>query len=364
MFNIVERVTSLFRFEKSDSQLFLTRQSDKLGDYLPGEKKPADEPVASDKQISAAKKHEQETKVLTVFSSQKINRDFYQNIFKNPLNQQLVPATQRKSLETLLLQLINNTAFRNKVTPRLPAVIPQLLQCIRDETSSTKKLVTFINKDPNVAASVLRASNSILYNPGGRIIDSFERAVVIIGRDGLKSIACTSMMRPISKDKSCKDKDFGEQIWAHSLRTAIAAQLIAASYPVNPFNAYLAGLFHSVGDITLFNQINLRNEDNRLRKTNGFYYLQQKNLDALTAAIVKEWHLADDIVNIFLDQGSKEMHEIQDKALLLSQMIHLLNHEAISELEFYQMADFFAFKRFICEKTIELSADTISPTQH
>ena len=301
---------------------------------------------------------------VTQFTTDNVNHDFYQTLLNKPLSLQLIPNTKKQTLRKLLQSLLDSADLREKVTPRLPTVLPRILQCLRDDSSSVKDIVDLIKQDPNVAANVLRSSNSILYNPGGKHIDSFDRAVVIIGRSGLKSIACTAMMQPISSQKYSGNQDFGKQLWAHSLRTAIAAQLLAEPTDMNPFTAYLAGLFHNIGEITLFNLINMEAADTEVEKANSFYYLQQQGLDNLSFEIIKLWQLSDEISDIFSGEASKEMLEILQKSVVLSQSIYLMQQEKIGKTEFYQITVNFALKKHICDQTIDIAEQTMNPTQH
>ncbi|NRB38475.1 MAG: HDOD domain-containing protein [Pseudomonadales bacterium] len=302
--------------------------------------------------------------VVPHFSAANVNHDFYQALLNKPLNLDLISQRKQKVLSSLLKNLMESSDLRDKVTPRLPTALPRLLQCLRDDSSSINDIVDLIQQDPNVAANVLRSSNSILYNPAGKHIDSFNRATVIIGRSGLKSIACTAMMQPISSQKYSGNRDFGKQLWAHSLRTAIATQLLAAPLDMNPFTAYLAGLFHNIGEITLFNMINLNKEETEVEKANNFYFLQQQGLDPLSHEIIKLWQLTDEISDVFSGKASKELLDILQQAVVLSQSIYLLECAKISKTEFYQVTVGFGLKKHICDQTIELAEQTMNPTQH
>ena len=328
---------------------------------------PAAQPLSKNRITSTEKdphNNVEEDTLQPTLSAANVNHDFYQNLLNKPLKLKYTTAHQQKSLKQLLESLIKSTQLREKVTPRLPTVLPRLLQCLRDDASNINDIVEFIQQDPNVAANVLRSSNSILYNPAGKHIDSFHRAVVIIGRSGLKSIACTAMMKPISNQKYSGNEHFGKQLWAHSLRTAIGAQLLAEPFDLNPFTAYLAGLFHNIGEITLFNLINRDTTRSEIEKANDFYYLQQQGLDTLSHQIIKLWQLTDEISDIFSGNASSEMLDVLDKAVTLSQAIYLLEEDKISQTEFYQLTVNFGLKKHICDQTIEIAHQTLNPTQH
>ncbi|NRB42357.1 MAG: HDOD domain-containing protein [Pseudomonadales bacterium] len=299
----------------------------------------------------------------TLLSSTQIKQDFYQSIFQANLNTLRVLQPQRLHLHELLEELITDKQARRKFMPQLSATTPKVLQCLRDESSSIEKIIKFIHKDAFISAAVLKASNSILYNPGNQRIDSFERAVVIIGRTGLKSIACTSMLKPAPQINK-EDGYFEDAIYAHSQRTAIAAQLIAEPLGLNPFIAYMAGLFHNIGEVTLYHRISQDQSIAPENKACHFYYLQPFNLNKLSEEIIKQWQLSEEISDIFSNKTSAKMQKVLAKAIVLSQAIHLCKMNLIDDAAFNRIALALSVKQSLLEKIIALSDDSINAKKH
>ena len=284
---------------------------------------------------------------------------FYSQIFKTPLNDQALASNMKLELDQLASQLLTNDAFRAKATPRMPAVLPQLMKCLRDENANKNQFVELIKQDAAIAASVLKSANSVLYNPSGRKIDSFNRAVVILGVGGLKSIVCTAMLQPVSRTKS-GNEELTKQLWAHSLRTGIAAQLMSKQYAQDPFTAYLVGLFHSIGALTLNTQLNLWDFKNIREEANSFMYLKKQCSEPLSLAILLQWELPEEIQEAMSNEMDDESHQLLHHAAAISQMIALHEQEKISDEEFEQHLDAMNINASLTEQISNLTQETLN----
>jgi hypothetical protein len=66
--------------------------------------------------------------------------------------------------------------------PRVPAIVPQLLQMLRDPSHRAVDISRRVAQDAVLVAAVLRVANSPWY-AAGRRIESLEQAVLILGQD-------------------------------------------------------------------------------------------------------------------------------------------------------------------------------------
>lgn len=227
-------------------------------------------------------------------------------------------------------ELIYDDEVRVKSTPNMPTILPQLMQCLRDENTLKSTYVDLISQDPLLAASVLRTSRSALYNPSGRPIDNFERAVVVLGVAGLKVIACTSLLGSVVS--SSKEPLVQSTLWPYTLHTAVIAQLLAED-SASGFTAYLSGLFHSIGEMAFLEQVSI---DDSLSLNIGTYaYLHEQYFERLTLAILKDWELPEDImdqvrsaaVTPAIDGKVKNAIEVSS---YLAKLIYLYQHKVWS----------------------------------
>ncbi len=290
---------------------------------------------------------------------EQLQNQFYSQIFHTPLNSQLLSNNMKLELDQLASQLLKNDDFRSKATPRMPAVLPQLMKCLKDENANKNQFVELIKQDAAIAAAVLKSANSVLYNPSGRKVDSFNRAVVILGVGGLKSIVCTAMLQPVSQSKA-GNEELTKQLWAHSLRTGITAQLISKQYDQDPFIAYLVGLFHSIGALTVNTQLNLWSFENIREEANSFMYAKQLCGNELSLAIIKQWELPADIQESMANEMLNDSFHLLEHASAISHTIFLHDQEKLSEDELEEKLEELGINASFTEQVSKLTNETLN----
>lgn len=213
---------------------------------------------------------------------------------RKPLSvpQKLVLSVVEKSLE--------NREKRIKAVPRLPSVIPKLLQSLRDPKSSANDYVKIINKDPALSTAVLKLANSVYFNPTSKKVNSIETAVVKLGIEGLRSVLSTAVMQPVIQRKSYYYSEFGHKLWNHSVCCAVACEIIAKKRGLEPYKAYLLGLVHDMGKITIFSELSSqfqqnRNQDNAQPGYAAFAPLMQSTSEQLSYTVAQDWSLPEEI---------------------------------------------------------------------
>lgn len=211
---------------------------------------------------------------------------------------------QKLALKVIEEQLFNNDN-RRAVIPHLPAVIPQLIRSLKNPNASSKDYSDIIRKDPSMSAGVLKLANSVYFNPTNKPISNLDTATVKLGIEGLRSVLSTVVMQPVIQQKSPYFKEFGQKVWQHSIATAITCELLAKSRGIDLYKAYLLGLMHNIGKITIFSEIcqqmkTLPGDGNVGR--NAFIPLLEEKSDQLSWEIAKDWQLPDEIISAFKQQ--------------------------------------------------------------
>lgn len=220
---------------------------------------------------------------------------FYGHLFDNNQSKPLT-VPQRLVINVVRDDLCNQDK-RAQAIPRLPMVIPKLFKSLRDPKSSAKDYVEIINKDPVMSAAVLKLANSVYFNPIGAHIGNIERAVIKLGIDGLRSVLSAAVMQPIIQKESPYYSKTGQRLWAHSLNTAVACEVIGHARRIERFKVYLLGLVHDIGKITLFSELCKQyklNGDEEVGK-NAFIPPMAKLSSQLSYLIAKDWHLPEEI---------------------------------------------------------------------
>lgn len=152
------------------------------------------------------------------------------------------------------LAAISDANTQRRYAPRRPNLLPQLMRAINDEDVSRRELAALIARDPSLVGSLLKMANSAFYRVTSRPVESIERAVVILGSDGLRSLMTAALMQPIFQVTGTGGfQRFPEVVWEHALRSAHAAIPHAALVErADPFAAELLSLVTGLAEIVLF----------------------------------------------------------------------------------------------------------------
>ena len=141
--------------------------------------------------------------------------------------------------------------------PTIPTTLMEINQALASEEGSAAQAATIIEKDPAIAARVLRLVNSSLYalrNP----VSEIGLACSMIGLKMIRNIVVqASVLEKLTVDAA--DVEFDPNwLWDHSFKTAFACRRLATAATIDvgldAHDAYTAGLIHDVGKMVLLQQ--------------------------------------------------------------------------------------------------------------
>jgi HD-like signal output (HDOD) protein len=155
------------------------------------------------------------------------------------------------------LAAIGDPAAQKNYFPRRPNLLPELIRAINDSTVSVRQLVAIVARDPALVGSLLKVANSSFYRVTPQPVESIERAIVLLGIDGLRAVMAAALMQPIFQISGAGGPSrFPELVWEHAVRSAHAAIPHAALVErVNPFSAELLSLISGLAEIVLFRAV-------------------------------------------------------------------------------------------------------------
>lgn len=129
--------------------------------------------------------------------------------------------------------------------PVLPAVASEVLGLVDREDADARTLADLVQRDPSLAAHVLRVANSPLYAPNEPIV-SLTQAIGRLGLRTLREIAVSVAVRgAVFKVEGHEARV--EELWSHAQATAAVAREIARARRANVEAAFLSGLLHDIG---------------------------------------------------------------------------------------------------------------------
>ena len=185
---------------------------------------------------------------------------------------------------------------------RLPRVIPEILQALRSENFSGSKISARIASDAVLVAAVISMANSTLA-PGGRAIGSVEQAVIAIGQQGLRELIMKVAFRPIIDLKSGPfTRGLAPRVWDQTERCALANRLLADTFGVPPFDAFLAGLMQNVGLMVALRTMDQVAGHNKVLGTPLFYTLLMRHARQLSINIGRVWGMPEAVLDAIGEQ--------------------------------------------------------------
>ena len=204
-----------------------------------------------------------------------------------------------------------------KEMPPLPQSVTQILEISKSTKSSAQDLAKVFERDPALAANILKIANSSFYG-FTRKISTITHAIVCLGLDTVKSIALTSSTQEMLNNKiPAYDLEKG-MLLQHSITCATCARIIAQRIGYKDCEeAYTAGLLLDIGKVILsrfaedqFNQIIEKTKDNKT----PFNIAEQEVLGfdhpRIGGRIIKKWNLPPILIEAVQYHHQPEKAEI------------------------------------------------------
>jgi HD-like signal output (HDOD) protein len=149
--------------------------------------------------------------------------------------------------------VLDTVATEPRYALRRPLLLPQLLRAVNDDEVSRRELAKIIARDPALAGSLVKLANSPFYRVNERPVESVDRAVALLGTNGIRSLVAAAVMQPVFKVSDTEFWRFPEATWEHTYRSAAAAEAHAAIVEdSDPFAAHLLALTMGLGAIVVF----------------------------------------------------------------------------------------------------------------
>lgn len=167
--------------------------------------------------------------------------------------------------------------------PPLPAVALRVLRLAADPTADAKALSTLVERDPGLAATVLRVVRSPVW-AGAVPVTSLQQAIARMGSRPLTELVVAACLKPGAS--AGPNTPVVAEIWRHAVATAGFARRITAARRRHVESAYLCGLLHSIGELILLQTG--RPVDRELLVQHG---------ERLGARAARQWQLPDAVAS-------------------------------------------------------------------
>ena len=134
-------------------------------------------------------------------------------------------------------EIINNMTG----IPSMPTVVSESLNLIENPNSSVRQLAEILSKDIAITTQILKLVNSAYYGFPSQIT-TINKAMALLGFNTIRNLILSVGLKPMLMTNS------GKALWEHSIRCAIACQMLSKSLGVlDPDEAFVMGLLHDIG---------------------------------------------------------------------------------------------------------------------
>ncbi len=231
-----------------------------------------------------------------------------------------------------------------KELPVMPASVITLMSELKKDDFQINELLQVIEREPGMAADVIKIANSPLYRRSEKTITDLKTVFMNIGANALLDVVVYSHLKKLSPGANIYFKHFGDKIWLHCLQTALFSKLLIEDTKNNEekSTAYLVGLLLNLGKMIIFQiMIEAFSHVHPDVKPNSqaFKSLISMHSTRLTYSIAKFWQLPETIIQAIALQNKKPSSQNHlalaiCEANLLSELEFLLSADKITDSEF------------------------------
>jgi putative nucleotidyltransferase with HDIG domain len=191
-------------------------------------------------------------------------------------------------------QLLSKLSEGSLELPLLPGVAMEITSAAAKEDTDARTLADMLKRDAAMSAHVLRIVNSPMYSPRSQIV-SLQQAVARVGAGKIREIALVIACRTgVFKAKGYEQEI--DEVFKHSIATALFAQEIARNTRNNVEDAFLCGLLHDVGRPVLLQALVTLLRDARVTADReSVLGLVSELHESAGAALAKSWTLPDTV---------------------------------------------------------------------
>lgn len=246
--------------------------------------------------------------------------------------------TEKRFLRALERLSAADGAAVTDLVPRMPAVIPLLLQSLRDKNMSNAQLSDQISQDAVLVAAVLRQVNSSWYRRTSTIT-SIEQALAILGQNGLRLLVASVAFKPVLTAQSGHfTTPAAPHIWDLSGKCAIACRCLAVQRHIDPFEPFLAALTQHVGLLVALRIMDQVHDGNGSPKSAAFCALLAHHARMLSCRVGRHWNFPEAVTAALAEvrTGPAAGSAIGDVLYLgdrLSKLRVLVNNDRLPETD-------------------------------
>lgn len=195
-----------------------------------------------------------------------------------------------------IAEAIEHSVHQREYFPRRPMLLPKLMQALNDPEAPREALVKLILEDPSIAGGVLQQANSAFYRVSPARVDSIDRAVWLLGTEGLRRLMATAIMQPVFRLPKGYFDNFAPVTWEQAQRAAAVAEAYAKHVaPCDAFVAQLLAVLEPLARIVTFRLCmdKYREIPNVMPRAEVFIRAMQRHGSEVALRIARAWEMSD-----------------------------------------------------------------------
>ncbi len=211
-----------------------------------------------------------------------------------------------------LLELIKQALDEGKIElPVFDNIAVKIHREARANELNADGICKILEADPVLVTEVLRMSNSTFFSGLAEVKD-LRAAAVRLGVKQLASIVMSVSQKRMYSASKGPFKARMVNLWLHSSAVSMASRWIAnqAGYTQLAEEAFVAGLLHDVGKLSLFRIIEELHKEHAIPLTNELVDMTIQQLYCPHGAeLIERWKLPQSFAQLILHQADEELDE-------------------------------------------------------
>lgn len=240
---------------------------------------------------------------------------------------------EREDRESLAGRVEREIKEGRLTLPVMPTVALEVRRLIESD-SGVPAIVSAIERDPAIAAALVRYANSVVY-AGLRDVTDLQQAVMRLGVMPVLQAVTALSARSVMEHADKAHIALYRRIWLHSITTAMAARKLASRVRVPAETAFLAGLLHDLGKVVVLQSVAALNTS-----TKGGLKLDETTMlefvDALHCSagdtLFEAWKIPADLRAVLRRHHETTLNGTADMLVAVVQMADMLAAKAGASL--------------------------------
>ena len=138
-----------------------------------------------------------------------------------------------------------------EVSAIMPQLVMEIIRIVNNPRSLAVELQVVVERDPSLAARLLRTANSAAYGLRRRV-GTVRDAINCVGLNEVKNIAITASLADAFKADAMVGCYSRKGLWRHLVSVAAASRFVASRCGIQRYEeAFMAGLLHDFGLILM-----------------------------------------------------------------------------------------------------------------